>query len=197
MVIRKILSLIILILIIIPCSSSNNIESTELSSDEPVKDIPHKPIIKIGKDWSVNGLILGKSNNTDFEKTDLSHSLEKTASTTNGHFINIVYRGGFSSNLYFHFHSKEGVFSNRKDILFEGYFIDDFKYVSISFENGLDPGIPFNEAISLFGESQIEMYEETDTSSYISIVHDIYSIVLYFDENKLFSGIFIVNKNDY
>ena len=70
--------------------------------------------------------------------------------------------------------------------------MDDFKKVDISFENGLEVGMKFEDALKLFDKKIIKetIINEGELSfvNYIILKNDAYEISLVFNDKMVFSG---------
>jgi hypothetical protein len=157
------------------------------------EDIKNKPILKIDKDWNINGLTVGKSNEMDFIQSDLNKDVEKVTSVDiSSETIELIYQNEYN-NVYFYFNINQDEPDNQKDNILKGYSIMDFKRVEISFENILKANVTKkDEAVKLFNKSQIANYDNLKISNYIEIRNNDYKITLIFDGDNLFNSMYLV-----
>lgn len=156
------------------------------------KDTKNKPIIKIDKNWNVNNLIVGKSTEEDFVKSQTSKNFERMAEIdgSTGNINQIMYQNEYH-DFYFYLSTSKMNPENRKENRMIGYAINDFRKVEISFENGLKTGMKFEDAVKLFDKKSIIDYEGLKFANYIEIKNGLYKTTLNFNEKMLFSGIFV------
>ena len=107
-----------------------------------------------------------------------------------GNVNEIMYRDEYH-DFYFYLSASKVNPENRKENLIVGYAINDFRKVEISFENGLNVGMKFDDVVKLFDKKSIIDYEDLKFANYIEIKNGPYKTTLIFDKNKLFSGIFV------
>ncbi|MEJ5146851.1 hypothetical protein [Sphingobacterium sp. MYb388] len=164
-----------------------------LKNTSPEKEVTEKPVVKIDKDWNLNQLVVGKTTEQEFVSSATNKNFERTvvidgstASTTEVSYDN-KYKNFF---LYFSA-AGQGNGENPKNNLLSGYSLQDFKQVDISFDNGLRPGISFKEAIKLFNKNDIINFNDLKFSNYIEVKRANGKVTLNFDEDYLFSGIYI------
>lgn len=93
--------------------------------------------------------------------------------------------------LYFYFSVGQGTGDDATTNVLTGYSLQDFKQVDVSFDNGLRPGISYQKAIDLFNKSDIMNVDDLKFSNYIEIKKGNHKVTLNFDEDYLFSGIYI------
>ncbi|CAA9195992.1 hypothetical protein [Flavobacterium collinsii] len=173
------------------CDSEKYTKELTKNSTKP-EDTKNKPIIKIDKNWNVNNLITGKSTEEDFAKSQMNKSFERMEEIdgSTGNVNEIMYRDEYH-DFYFYLSASKVNPENRKENLIVGYAINDFRKVEISFENGLNVGMKFDDVVKLFDKKSIIDYEDLKFANYIEIKNGPYKTTLIFDKNKLFSGIFV------
>lgn len=170
----------------------------EKYTQELVKNTPKpanvndKPILKIGKNWNINNLIVGKSSEEDLLKSESNKNSERMVEVigSTGNINQIAYQND-NHDLYFYLTANQNNIENKKENLMSGYAINDFKKVEITFENGLKVGMKFDDVVKLLDKKLIIDYQDLKFANYIEIKNGSYKVTLNFDENKLFSGMFV------
>lgn len=158
------------------------------------EDVANKPIITIDKNWNINGLLLGKTTEKEFLASKISKSFEKMEEIDGetGNVTTVFYRDAYH-DCYFYFETNKTNPTNKNGNTITSFTLDDLKKVNISFENGLQPGMSFNDALQLFDKKAIKetIINEGDLkfANYIIIANGIYKVSLVFNENMVFSGI--------
>ena len=163
-----------------------------LKNTSPEKEVAEKPVVKIDKDWNLNQLVVGKTTEQEFASAATNKNFERTvvidgstASTTEVSYDNK------DKNFFLYFSAGQGNGENSQNNLLSGYSLQDFKQVDISFDNGLRPGISFKEAVKLFNKNDIINFNDLKFSNYIEVKRGNSKVTLNFDEDYLFSGIYI------
>lgn len=163
-----------------------------LKNTSPEKEVTEKPVVKIDKDWNLNQLVVGKTTEQEFASAATNKNFERTvvidgstASTKEVSYDNK------DKNFFLYFSVGQGDGENSQNNLLSGYSLQDFKQVDISFDNGLRPGISFKEAIKLFNKNDIINFNDLKFSNYIEVKRGNGKVTLNFDEDYLFSGIYI------
>ncbi|UZJ64617.1 hypothetical protein OKW96_20115 [Sphingobacterium sp. KU25419] len=163
-----------------------------LKNTKPKKESTDKLTVHIDKDWNLNKFVVGKTTEQDFLSSSTNKNFERmividgnTASTTEISYNNE------DKTLYFYFSVGHGNGDDATTNLLTGYSLQDFKQVDVSFENGLRPGISYQKAIDLFNKSDIMNVDDLKFSNYIEIKKGNHKVTLNFDEDYLFSGIYI------
>jgi len=155
------------------------------------EDVKEKPTIKIDKNWNINALIVGKTTEEDFVKSATNKRFERiteidgTTAKTN----EIYYQNNYH-DFYFYFAVSENDPDNQRENFINGYAINDFRKVDISFENGLKPGLKFDEVLKLLEKLKIA-YHPVDFANYIEIKTSPYKVTLNFNDNMSLSGMFV------
>ncbi|WP_293946192.1 MULTISPECIES: hypothetical protein [unclassified Sphingobacterium] len=155
------------------------------------EDVKEKPTIKIDKAWNINGLIVGKTTEEDFVKSATNKRFERMIEFdgATGKTNEIYYQNNYH-DFYFYFAVNKSNPDNQRDNFINGYAINDFKKVDISFENGLKPGLKFEEVLKLLEKLKIA-YHPVDFANFIEIKTSPYKVTLNFNDNMLLSGMFI------
>ena len=172
------------------CDQEKYLQSLVKNATKP-EDVQNKPQLTIDKDWNINGLVMGKSTEEDFERSPLHSSFERMeeydgASAT----LKQIYYQDKYHDIYFFLSPSKTNPENHKENILQGYSITDFKKVNISFDSQLKPSIKWEDAIKLFDPKKILNYQDLKISNYLEIDHAPYKIMLTFDENKQFSAIY-------
>jgi len=163
-----------------------------LKNTSPEKEVTEKPVVKIDKDWNLNQLVVGKTTEQEFASAATNKNFERTV-VIDGSTASIteVSYDNKDKNFFLYFSAGQGDGENPKNNLLSGYSLQDFKQVDISFDNGLRPGISFKEAVKLFNKNDIINFNDLKFSNYIEVKRDNGKVTLNFDEDYLFSGIYI------
>ncbi|WP_268846378.1 hypothetical protein [Flavobacterium aestivum] len=177
------------------CDNEKYIKELTQNSTKP-EDVKNKPIIKIDKNWNVNNLITGKSTEEEFLKSQTSKDFERVEEIngSSGDINQIMYENEYH-DFYFYFTTNLKNPENKKTNIIKGFSLDDLKKVEISFENGLKPGMKFEDALKLFDKKiikkTIKNEGELSFANYIIIENGPYEVSLVFNEKLLFSGMFV------
>jgi len=170
-------------------SEKYNKELTKNST--PPAQVKDKPSITIDKNWNISGLTLGQSTEADFKNAPIGKGFQRTESMdANLNLLELLYEDP-NHDFYCYFAPKGKNAENKKENLFKGYTIQDFEKVQISFENGLKPGIPYQDVIKLFDKNLILNYADLDISNYIEIKNGPYKVTLSFNDQNVFSGMYV------
>nr|WP_068888130.1 hypothetical protein [Pedobacter panaciterrae] len=176
----------------------NDLYSKELIKNATkVGDVKNKPTLLVDKNWNLNTFILGKSNESSFVKSNLNKDFERKLIWDDAH-PQVTYEN-YTNNLFLHFTLNKGGDENQEVNILEGYYIDDFNSVIVSFQNGIKPFSRKSDVIKLIGKDQIVDYDEIKFSDYLEIKNPDYQIRLLFsndeDINKqLFEKIYVTKK---
>ncbi|MNK06440.1 hypothetical protein D3C87_243380 [compost metagenome] len=173
------------------CDNEKYMAELVKNSTKP-EDVKNKPAIKIDKNWNINGLILGKTNEEEFAKSATNKSFERLSEFdgSTGKVSQIMYQDKYH-DFYFYFSANKVDSENQKGNLVNGYAINDFRKVNISFENSLKVGQKFADVVKLFDKASIKNFDDLKFSNYIEIKNQVYTATLNFDENMLFSGMYV------
>jgi hypothetical protein len=173
------------------CDNEKYTQELMKNSTKP-EDVKDKPVLKIDKNWNVNNLIVGKSTEDDFVKSQTNKNFERMEEIngSSGDINQIMYQNDYH-DFYFYLSASKMNPENRKENRIVGYAINDFRKVEISFENGLKAGMKFDDVVKLFDKNSIIDYEDLKFANYIEIKNGLYKTTLNFDEKMLFSGIFV------
>jgi hypothetical protein len=155
------------------------------------EDVKEKPTLKIDKDWNINGLIVGRTTEEEFTKSTTNKHFERMTEIdgTTGKTNEIYYQNNYH-DFYLYFATSKGNEDNRKENFINGYAINDFRKVDISFENGLKPGLKFEEVIRLLDKLKIA-HSSVDFANYIEIKFASYTATLNFNDKMLLFGMFV------
>ncbi|MDF2475176.1 MAG: hypothetical protein K0S24_659 [Sphingobacterium sp.] len=155
------------------------------------EDVKEKPTVKIDKDWNINGLIVGKTTEEEFVKSATNKRFERMTEFdgATGKINEIYYQNNYH-DFYFYFAVSKNNPDSQKENFINGYAINDFRKVDISFENGLKPGLKFEEVLKLLEKLKIA-YHPVDFANFIEIKTSPYKVTLNFNDNMLLSGMFI------
>lgn len=173
------------------CNTKKYTEELTKNSTKP-EDIKNKPLIKIDKNWNINGLIVGKTNEEDFVKSETNRNFERmeVINGSTGSITELFYQNE-NYDYYFYLSVNKSNPDNKMGNLINGFAINNFKKVDISFENGLKVGMKFEDVIKLLDKNSIIDFDNLKFSNYIEIKKTTYKVTLNFDENMLFSGMYI------
>lgn len=173
------------------CDNEEYTQELIKNSTKP-EDVKDKPVLKIDKNWNVNGLIVGKSTEEDFVKSQTNKNFERMAEIdgSTGNINEMMYQNEYH-DFYFYLSASKKNPENRKENLITGYAVNDFRKVEISFENGLKTGMKFEDVVKLFDKKSIIDYEDLKFANYIEIKNGLYKTTLNFDEKMLLSGMFV------
>ncbi|GAA0883563.1 hypothetical protein GCM10009120_21610 [Sphingobacterium siyangense subsp. cladoniae] len=155
------------------------------------EDVRDKPTLKIDKNWNINNLIVGKTTEEEFTKSPINKRFERVTEIdgTTGKTNEIYYQNTYHDfNLFFAVSKSDP--ENQKENTINGYAINDFRKVNISFENNLKPGLQFEEVLKLLDKLKI-IYHPVDFANYIEIKTPPYTVTLNFNESMLLSGMFV------
>jgi len=155
------------------------------------EDVKEKPTIKIDKDWNINGVIVGRTTEEDFLKSATNKRFERIIELdgTTGKTNEIYYQNNYH-DFYFYFAASKSNPDNPKENFINGYAINDFRKVDITFDNGLKPGLKFEEVLKLLKKLKIA-YHPVDFANYIEIKTSPYKVTLNFNDKMLLNGMFI------
>lgn len=156
------------------------------------ENIKDKPVIKIDKNWNPNNLIIEKSTEEDLIKSETNKNFERIEEINGGTgtITEIFYRNEYH-DFYFYLSTSKNNPQNKKENFINGYAINNFKKVEISFENGLKVGMKFEDVVKSLDKKSIIDYEDLKFANYIEIKNGHYKVTLNFDEKMLFSGMFV------
>jgi len=173
------------------CDNEKYTQELVKNSTKP-EDVKSKPIIKIDKNWNINGLVVGKTNEEDFLKSEINKNFERIEEIngSTGNITAIFYQNEYH-DFYIYLSASKKNPQNKKENVINGYAINNFKKVEISFENDLKVGMKFDDVVQLFDKKSIIDYDDLKFANYIEIKNGLYKVTLNFDENKLFSGMYI------
>ncbi|RYJ38379.1 hypothetical protein NU08_2702 [Flavobacterium anhuiense] len=177
------------------CDNKKYMNGLVKNSTKP-EDVKNKPVVKIDKNWNLNNLATGKSTEEDFLKSPASKNFERIEEIngSSGEMNQIVYQDEYH-DFYFYFTANPKNPHNKKANRIKGYSLNDLKKVKISFENRLKAGMKFDEALKLLDKrtiaKTIKNEGELSFANYIIIKNGLYEVSLVFDENLLFSGMFV------
>ncbi|MDR6782686.1 hypothetical protein ABIE26_000827 [Pedobacter africanus] len=158
------------------------------------KDIKNKPVLKIDKNWNINDLNLGTSTETDFLKSATSKNFERMiTSDSNGNLQEVIHENKYN-NFYFYFTAGKNGENDQKNNILKGYSINDFNGVAVSFENQLKTGMKGEDILKVIDKKDIIGDIALKYSNTIEIKNPVYKINLIFDDNKLFSSMYVLKK---
>ncbi|WP_343558880.1 hypothetical protein [Sphingobacterium sp.] len=172
------------------CNNEKYMAGLMKNSTKP-EDVKEKPTIKIDKNWNMNGLVVSRATEEDFVKSAINKRFERMTEIDGmtGKTNEIYYQNNYH-DIYFYFAVSKGNPDNQRENLINGYAINDFRKVDISFENGLKPGLKFEEVLELLEKLKIA-YNPVDFANYIEIKTSPYKVTLNFNDNMLLSGMFV------
>ncbi|MFD2907112.1 hypothetical protein ACFSX9_00040 [Flavobacterium ardleyense] len=173
------------------CDNAQYMQELVKNATKP-EDVKNKPIIKIDKNWSINNLIVGQSNEGDFVKSETNKNFDRMdeISGSTGNISGIIYQNDYH-DFYFYLSVNKINPDNKKENIINGFSINDFKKVDISFENGLKAGMKFENVVKLLDKKTIIDFDDLKFANYIEIKNTPYKVTLIFDKNMLFSGMFM------
>jgi hypothetical protein len=172
------------------CDNEKYTQELTKNATKP-EDVSDKPIIKIDRNWDINGLSLGKSSEEDFVKSGTNKNFERMEKIdSNSTLLELIYQNDYH-DFYFYLSASKKNPQNQKENIIKGYSISNFKKVKISFENGLKEGMKYEDVIKLFDKNLILNYADLKFSNYVEIKNTPYKVTLNFDENKSFSGMYV------
>lgn len=155
------------------------------------EDVKEKPTIKIDKDWNINRFICGKTTEEEFTKSATNKRFERMTEFDGAtRKISEIYFQNNYHDFYFYFAVSKTNPDNPKENLLSGYAINDFRKVNIWFENGLKPGLKFEEVLKLLDKHKIA-YNPVDFANFIEIKTTPYKVTLNFNDKMLLSGMFV------
>lgn len=158
------------------------------------KDIKNKPVLKIDKNWNINDLRLGTSTEADFVKSFTSKNFERVITLNPKGGLQEVMHENKYNNFYFYFTAGKNGENDQKNNILKGYSINDFEAVEISFENQLKKGMKGEDVVKVIGKNDIIGDTGLKYSNYLEIKNPTYKINLIFDDNKLFSSMYVLKK---
>lgn len=170
-------------------------ELTKNTTD--AKDVKNKPTIVIDNNWNLGAFMLGKSDESSFVGSSLNKHFERTSVLDDAH-PQIIYKN-YTNNIFLYFTWGKGGDENQKVNILEGYALDDFNLINLTFQNGIKPFSTKSEIIKLIGKDNIENYAELKISDYLDIKNPNYQIRLLFsiDEDtkkEIFEKIYVTKK---
>ncbi|MNX06948.1 hypothetical protein D3C86_366220 [compost metagenome] len=174
------------------CDNEQYTKDLVKNSTKP-EDVKNKPVVKIDKNWNVNDLTIGKSTEEDFLKSQTSKDFERVEEIngSSGSVNQIMYQNEYH-DFYFYFNTNLKNPENKKANVIKGFLLDNLKKVEISFENGLKPGMKFEEVLKLLDKKTVKKTikneGELSFANYIIIGNGQYEVSLVFNEELLFSG---------
>ncbi|SOD18340.1 hypothetical protein [Pedobacter xixiisoli] len=173
------------------CDNEKYMAELVKNSTKP-EDVKGKPVIKIDKNWNINGLVLGKTNEEELVKSATNKSFERMSEFdgSTGNVSQIIYQDNYH-DFYFYLSANKANPENQKGNLINGYAINDFRKVAITFENGLKVGQKFADIVKSLDKTSIKNYDDLKFSNYIEIKNQTYTVTLNFDENMLLSGMYV------
>ncbi|WP_316746683.1 hypothetical protein [Pedobacter gandavensis] len=168
-----------------------------MKNTRKVADVKEKPTLVIDQNWNLDGLVLGKSNETDFVKSSLNQSFERTLMWDDAH-PQVIYENN-TNHIFLQFTLNNGGAENQKVNILEGYYIEDFNQVKVSFQNGIKPFSRKVDVMKLIGKDQIVDYDEVKFADYLEIKNPDYQVKLLFSHDKdinkeLFEKIYVTKK---
>lgn len=161
------------------------------------EDVKNKPRIVIDNNWNPGPFMLGKSDESDFVSSNLNKHFERTSVLDDVH-PQIIYKN-YYNNIFLHFSWGKGGDENQKVNILEGYSLDDFNLIALTFQNGIKPFSTKTEIIKLIGKDNIENYDEIKISDYLDIKNPDYQIRLLFSTDEdtkkdVFEKIYVTKK---
>ncbi|PXY39639.1 hypothetical protein DMB65_16570 [Flavobacterium cheongpyeongense] len=176
------------------CNNENYFKELLINTTKP-ENMKNKPLLTIHKDWSINDVTIGKSNENDFKKSKTSKNFERNIiiQGSNGAINELTYDNDYN-NFYFFFDITKKNSENPQYNIVKAYSLTDFSLAEISFENGLKPFSPKEEIAKKLGKDQIENYDDLKFSNYIEIKNAVLKIQLMFNDKNEFSSIYVVKK---
>ncbi len=176
------------------CDNEKYTQELVKNSTKP-EDVKDKPIIKVDKNWNINALIINKSTESDFVKSETNKNFERMLTTdADLNVLSLSYDNNYNET-YLYFETKGKNADNQANNVLVGYNISNLKKNVVTFENGLKPGMKYEEVIKLFDKNQILNYEDLKISNYIEIKNEPYKVTLNFDGDNKFLGFYMNIKN--
>ncbi|MFP7654557.1 hypothetical protein [Chryseobacterium proteolyticum] len=158
------------------------------------KDIKDKPVIKIDKNWNINGLTLGTSTEADFVKSSLNKNFERITTVDSKGDLKELMQQNTYNNFHFYFTAGKNGENDQENNILKGYAINDFEAVEVSFENQLKKGMKGEDVLKIIGKNDVVGDPGLKYSNYLEIKNPAYKINLIFDDNKLFSSMYVLKK---
>ncbi|WBV57287.1 hypothetical protein PFY10_02375 [Chryseobacterium daecheongense] len=158
------------------------------------KDIKDKPVIKIDKNWNINGLTLGTSTEADFVKSSLNKNFERITTVDSKGDLKELMQQNTYNNFHFYFTAGKNGENNQENNILKGYAINDFEAVEVSFGNQLKKGMKGEDVLKIIGKNDVVGDPGLKYSNYLEIKNPAYKINLIFDDNKLFSSMYVLKK---
>ncbi|WP_345988743.1 hypothetical protein AAEU33_15980 [Chryseobacterium sp. Chry.R1] len=158
------------------------------------KDIKDKPVIKIDKNWNINDLALGTSTEADFVKSPLNKNFERITTVDSKGDLKELMQQNTYNNFHFYFTAGKNGENDQKNNILKGYAINDFEAVEVSFGNQLKKGMKGEDVLKIIGENDVVGDPGLKYSNYLEIKNPAYKINLIFDDNKLFSSMYVLKK---
>jgi len=158
------------------------------------KDIKNKPVLKIDRNWNINDLKVGITTEADFLNSGISKNFERVITSDSNGSLKEVMQENKINNFYFYFTAGKNGEKDQKSNLLKGYSINDFNAVEVSFENQLKKGMKGEEVLKVIDKKDIIGDVGLKYSNTIEIKNPAYKINLLFDDNKLFSSMYVLKK---
>lgn len=158
------------------------------------KDIKDKPVIKIDKNWNINGLTLGTSTEADFVKSSLNKNFERITTVDSKGDLKELMQQNTYNNFHFYFTAGKNGENDQENNILKGYAINDFEAVEVSFGNQLKKGMKGEDVLKIIGKNDVVGDPGLKYSNYLEIKNPAYKINLIFDDNKLFSSMYVLKK---
>ena len=135
---------------------------------------------------------MGKTNEEDFVNSETYRNFERmeVINGSTGYITELFYQNE-NYDYYFYLSVNKSNPDNKMRNLINGFAINNFKKVDISFENGLKVGMKFEDVIKLLDKNSIIDFDNLKFYNYIEIKKAPYKVTLNFDENMSFSGMYI------
>ncbi|WP_418123579.1 hypothetical protein ACNFU2_02635 [Chryseobacterium sp. PTM-20240506] len=158
------------------------------------KDIKDKPVIKIDKNWNINGLTLGTSTEADFVKSSLNKNFERITTVDSKGDLKELMQQNTYNNFHFYFTAGKNGENDQENNILKGYAINDFEAVEVSFGNQLKKGMKGEDVLKIIGKNDVVGDPGLKYSNYLEIKNPAYKINLIFDDNQLFSSMYVLKK---
>ncbi|MBK1896420.1 hypothetical protein [Chryseobacterium paridis] len=158
------------------------------------KDIKNKPVLKIDKNWNINDLTLGSATEADFVTSSINKKFERLITNGPKGELQEVMQQNTYNNFYFYFIPGKNGENDPKNNILKGYSINDFEAVDVAFANGLKKGMKGEDVLKIIDKNDIVGDVGLKYSNYLEIKNPTYKINLIFDDNKLFSSMYVLKK---
>lgn len=176
------------------CDNEKYTQELIKNSTKP-ENIKDKPLIRVDKNWNINSLIINKSRESDFVKSETNKNFKRMLTTdADLNVLSLSYDNN-NNDTYLYFKTSGKNADNQANNFFVGYNISDLKKNEVTFENGLKPEMKYEDVIKLFDKNQILNYADLKISNYIEIKNSPYKVTLNFDGDHKFSGFYMNIKN--